>query len=539
VTNHPPPVRRCDECGQLEVISIRGRDGRPQLCHKCARNKPAVCALCGGSRRCYSNYQGPSVCRRCAPEPTPRCSHCAQRKRIAAITDRGAVCVGCERAAARGRPRCRICRFSREPAAWVDGEPVCSRCAGKPVIARCPGCQRPRQGWRGRRCPRCELAGVLAELRAHGDPDAVAALAPLLGQLERHQKPLSAIAWLERSPAAPTFHAMLRGEIPISHQTLDEHDVGQATAYLRSWLVAHHVLAPREELLARYERWAQRALQALADHPDRAHVAAYARWKIGADYARRLRTGRARPSSSRGYYANLRVAISFTRWLHDNQLTLEQTRQAHVDEWLNGPPSRALPTRAFLTWANTTGIVPALHVPRPAPRTTNTPVDHATRLNQARGLLDNSDTEPATRISGTLLLLYGQLITRVVRLRSEEVQIDNGEVRLRLGGDPVAVPEQLAALLRHQREHTTGPWLFPGAKPGTHIGPERIRRRLRELGISPRTARPGALVALAITVPAPILAELLGYHNDTTNHWRRAAAGDWARYASLASTPTT
>ena len=122
-----------------------------------------------------------------------------------------------------------------------------------------------------------------------------------------------------------------------------------------------------------------------------------------------------------------------------------------------------------------------MHVPRPAPRTTNTPIDHATRLKQARGLLDNSDTEPAIRVAGTLLLLYGQLITRVVRLRTEDVQIDNGEVRLRLGDDPVAVPERLAALLRHQREHATGPWLFQGAKPGTHIGPERIRRRLREL----------------------------------------------------------
>ena len=43
------------------------------------------------------------------------------------------------------------------------------------------------------------------------------------------------------------------------------------------------------------------------------------------------------------------------------------------------------------------------------------------------------------------------------------------------------------------------------------------------------------LLALAAAVPAPILAELLGYHDDTTNHWRRVAAGDWARYASLAS----
>ena len=479
MSSHAPPVRRCDECGQLEVISIRGRHGRPELCHKCARNKHAVCALCGGWRRCYSNHQGPSVCRRCVPDPTPRCSHCAQRKRIAAITDRGAVCVGCERAAARGRPRCRICRFSREPAAWVDGEPVCSTCAGIPVIARCPGCQRPRQGWRGRRCPRCELAVALAELRGGGDPDAVAALEPLLGQLERHQKPLSAIAWLERSPAAPTLRAMLRGEIAISHDTLDQHDVGQATAYLRSWLVAHHVLA----------RGAPRPLRTLGTTR-----AAGARRSSRPGTRRGLRTmedrGRLRPeaedrtSTPEQPPRLLRQPACrdhFTRWLHDNDLALEQTRQAHVDEWLNGPPSRALPTRAFLNWANTTGIVPALHVPRPAPRTTNTPIDHATRLKQARGLLDNSDTEPAIRVAGTLLLLYGQLITRVVRLRTEDVQIDNGEVRLRLGDDPVAVPERLAALLRHQREHATGPWLFQGAKPGTHIGPERIRRRLREL----------------------------------------------------------
>jgi len=108
----------------------------------------------------------------------------------------------------------------------------------------------------------------MSELRAGGAPDAVATLAPLLGQLERHPKPLSAVAWLKVSPAAPTFHALLRGGLAISHDALDEQDVGQATAYLRSWLVAHHILAPREERFVRYEHWAQHALQALADHPD-------------------------------------------------------------------------------------------------------------------------------------------------------------------------------------------------------------------------------------------------------------------------------
>lgn len=380
----------------------------------------------------------------------------------------------------------------------------------------------------------------MAELRSSGDPQAVATLEPLLGQLGQHHNPRSATAWLTRSPAAPTLRAMLSGEVAISHDTLDQHNVGQATAYLRSWLVAHQILAPREELLARYEHWAQQALKALGDHPDGVHLTAYARWKVGADYARKLRTGRARPSSGRGYYANLRVAISFAQWLHDQQLTLEQTRQAQLDEWLTGPPSRALPTRAFLSWTRTAGLTPQLHVSRPAPRSTNTPVDHTTRLQQAHRLLHDNDTELSTRIAGTLLLLYGQLVTRIVRLRLDDLTIgESEEVRLRLGGDPVRITGPLAMLLRQQQHRAHDHWLFPGAKPGTHIGPERVRRRLRQLGISPQTARPGALLALAVTVPAPILAELLGYHNDTTNHWRRAAAGDWARYASLASTPTT
>lgn len=237
----------------------------------------------------------------------------------------------------------------------------------------------------------------MSELRSSGDPQAVATLKPLLAQLGQHHNPRSATAWLTRSPAAPTLRAMLSGEVAISHDTLDQHNVGQATAYLRSWLVAHQILAPREELLARYEHWAQQALEALGDHPDRVHLTAYARWKVGADYARKLRTGRARPSSGRGYYANLRVAISIARWLHDQQLTLEQTRQAQLDEWLTGPPSRALPTRAFLSWTRTAGLTPQLHVSRPAPRNTNTPVDHATRLQQAHRLLD--DNEHGTRNS--------------------------------------------------------------------------------------------------------------------------------------------
>ena len=95
-------------------------------------------------------------------------------------------------------------------------------------------------GLRQRRCPRCELGYTLQQLRDNGDKHAVARLEPLLREFGQHDKPRSRLRWLEHSRAAPALSAMLRGELEISHQALDEHDVGAATAYLRSWLVRRH-----------------------------------------------------------------------------------------------------------------------------------------------------------------------------------------------------------------------------------------------------------------------------------------------------------
>jgi hypothetical protein len=530
----------CRGCGQPLPPPVRRRADRRDLCRTCRRLRVATCSLCGIERLCRFAGMPHPVCRYCVLERTRECAACGRHKRMAAATERGLICSDCARYAARGRPRCRDCRRANFPAAWVDGAPLCSRCAGiKYPISSCAHCGAPRARWRGRLCPPCALADSLDRLRAAGDPAAVARLAPFLDSLRHHAHPTTVIGWLARSRGAPVLRAMIAGEIPITHAALDQHDVGQATAYLRSWLVAEAVLEPREELLARFDRWTQRALQALGEHPDRRHVAAYARWKLSPDLARKLRRGQARASTHKAFHDKLRDAISFTRSLHDRGLTLQDARQPHVDEWAADHPSRAVSTRAFLDWAHHAGLSPRLHVPRTPPRTTNPPIDHATRIQLARSLLADGDVELPIRIAGTLLLLYGQLITRVARLRTDDVIADGAGVRLRLGQQPIEVTGAFADLLRRQRARAHGQWLFPGAKPGTHLGPERFRRRLRELGIYPDAARPGALLALAATVPAPVLAELLGFHDDTANRWRRSASGDWARYASLASTPTT
>ena len=208
------------------------------------------------------------VCRYCVPERTRACAACGKHKRVAAATERGLICGDCARYAARGRPRCRDCRRAQLPAAWVDGAPLCSHCAGTstrsqaartaaaPRPAGADGCARHAR-W-ATRLTGCAPRATQTPSRGSHRSWTRCAITPI--------PPPSSDGW--PAAAAPRCCArMIAGEIAISHEALDQHDVGQATAYLRSWLVAQAVLEPREELLARFDRWAQRALTRSASTP--------------------------------------------------------------------------------------------------------------------------------------------------------------------------------------------------------------------------------------------------------------------------------
>jgi hypothetical protein len=64
------------------------------------------------------------------------------------------------------------------------------------------------------------------------------------------------------------------------------------------------------------------------------------------------------------------------------------------------------------------------------------------------------------------------------------------------------------------------PWLFPGVRPGRHLTAQTIMKRLRDLGINLLGARNTALQSLAVEVPPPLVADLLGYSYNVTQ--RRA-----------------
>lgn len=146
------------------------------------------------------------------------------------------------------------------------------------------------------------------------------------------------------------------------------------------------------------------------------------------------------------------------------------------------------------------------------------------------------------RVAGGLVLLYGQIPTRIVELTTSDLGVDRrGERTLRLRDRPVLLPPALAALTteltsrpdRRRRgapSSTTPDWLFPGLRPGAHLDSGRLALLLRTAGIPVRPARGAALVALATDLPAPVLADLLGLSIAAAVRWSALAARDNAEY---------
>ena len=144
-------------------------------------------------------------------------------------------------------------------------------------------------------------------------------------------------------------------------------------------------------------------------------------------------------------------------------------------------------------------------------------------------------------MAGLLVLLYAQWPAAISRLTLDHVHTTEQHLTLRLGREPVELPEPLAAV--HQRvadrrghatlgDQGTSPWLFPGGRPGQPISAPQLTERLRRIGIRSGQARSTALFGLATELPAALLARLLGIHISVAVAWQRASSGDWTNYAA-------
>ena len=357
--------------------------------------------------------------------------------------------------------------------------------------------------------------------------------------LTNSERPSTVLGWLSKSSASTVLRELGAGERTLSHAALDELPTSKPIEHLRAILVATDALPPRDEHLIRLECWITRTV---ASHVEHQVLHRYAVWHL-------LRRLRARNNERHATHRqavvvqqHVRAAITLLGWLAVHDLTLASARQGDLDMWLTSEQATGRREAGhFVRWARRHKLtdleLAAVRWDGPTGA-----IDTETRWKQARRFLHDDALKPEDRVAGLLVLLYAQRASTLSRLTLDHVQTGDQHVRIRLGREPILLPEPLAALVlvlvATRRGHAalgdtgTSPWLFPGGRPGLPISAGRLAERLRQLGLRPSQARSTALFQLATDLPAALLARMLGIHISVAVAWQRASAGDWTGYAA-------
>lgn len=530
----------CSRCGAVREVATRDEHGQP-LCPYCLINDPANledCVDCGRRRRVSVRTPDGPLCEACRPVKVMNCSICGRE-------------APCYISQATGKPWCEACRqrWARCVGCGQDrpvrggtlDQPHCAACTrDDPGFWRsCPNCGQPGR-IRAGRCARCAVRQRLREILGDETGRIRPHLQALHDALAATDRTNTVIAWLD-SASASVLRGLDAGE-RLTHAALDGLPDGKPVEHLRSVLVAIGSLPPRDEHMARLERWITQVIAARPDAEERKLLHRYAVWHV----VRRLRGRLAGADTTRGQSAaarsNIRAAIVLLDWLAEHGLTLGTARRGDLEPWLASPQAthrdaagnfvrwarRQKLTRldfAAVKWGGPTGVI-----------------DTETRWEQARWLLHDDTVKPEDRVAGLFVLLYAQPASRIVRLTLDHVHTSDTGVCLRLGREPVLLPEPLAGLVLKvaatRKGHASigdpgaSPWLFPGGRPGRALSAFRMAERLNQLGIHCGQSRSAALFQLATDLPAAVLAKMLGIHIAVAVAWQRASSGDWAAYAA-------
>lgn len=269
-------------------------------------------------------------------------------------------------------------------------------------------------------------------------------------------------------------------------------------------LVAAGTLPHRDELLVALEALAREAVDARTDPIERRILHGYAHWRLLRRLRQRVKPGE---STTRQQYLNIRrllaAAVAFLDWLSEQGRTMATCTQSDVDVYVPPKGIRRREIIAFLHWALAQGHASGIVPPRRVQHRVSGPFDE--------------DKSPRTTAS--CCCTWGP---SPIRLASPLDQIMQELPATRRGRSLLGAPAD-------------SPWLFPGNRPGQHIGESGMRKRLTKIGVRPGPSRNAALFALATEVPAAILSRKLGLTVDVAVSWQRLSGGDWMAYAATVS----
>jgi len=479
------------------------------LCPNCRPWKILTCAICG--------HHGP--CLISEATGTPWCRACTQR---------WVRCTGCGDVA-------------RVRGGTID-EPLCATCT-RPDASfwrSCTGCGQPGRIHAGR-CTRCSVDERLHELLGDGAGVIRPHYQALYDALATTERPATVAAWLDKG-GTPTILRCLGTDAELTHEALDALGETKPVEHLRAVLVAIGTLPTRDEQMVRLERFVARTIAGRSDPEEQQLLHRYATWHLLRRLRRRLGDVGTTYSQISAARQHIKAAITLLDWLTGHDLTLATATQGDLETWLaSDEATHRREAGHFVRWASKEKLT-GLELPATRWGGPSGAIDTEARWTQARRLVNDDTLEPEDRFAGLLVLLYAQWPAAIGRLTLAHVEISDGGVRLRLGAEPVVLPEPLAALARQlvatRQGHAvighqeSSPWLFPGGQPGRPISAFHLGERLRQLGLRPGESRSTALFQLATELPAALLARLLGIHISVAVAWQRASAGDWTGYAA-------
>ncbi|MFB7457015.1 hypothetical protein [Streptomyces sp. NPDC056188] len=392
-------------------------------------------------------------------------------------------------------------------------------------------------------CWRCLLTVRVSTVPAGPDGAIPESLQPLAQAIVGMPRPNTGCTWISQNPRVrELLRGLADGSIALSHEALDGLPPTRTVEYLRGLLVTHGCLPQRDEHLAAFDRWLTPKLDAISDPEQRRLIERYSRWHL----KRRLRDqARTAPVTAGAFLRakqHITVATQFLNWLGIRGRRLGECTQYDIDAWFgNGTTTRQYAN--LLYWAIRQRLVRNITLPLPTSRSSPLASEEE-HLNALRTLLLHDTLPAAHRAIGLILILFGQPLSRIVKLRTDQVRDTPDGLQVAFGSDWLSVPEPAAVVIRvhltarpglNTAANPTSELLFPGFMPGRPMHVYAVASILRAIGIRPLAARSRTWLQMVREAPPSVLADTLGISAATAMRYAERAGTDFLAYAPLPS----
>lgn len=465
------------------------------------------------------------------------CCRCARAdRRINCEFPDGPICVVCFGRVLRHVGTCDQCGHVGPTPGRTGTERLCSSCTGLGRFS-CSTCDADDQPMIGRTCcNRCKSRQrVVAALDLDGERSA-----PITEAIEvlARRLPNTIRAWLTRNQ---TVIAMIRSvhadQRPFRHEDFDALDRRSVAKNLRREFIEAGLLEDRHHGLDLFDRWTRSFLDSIDDSEHHKTLHAYIRWSQRRRLEAAIEVGTIKAGSFRVARRYIRAADRFLRSTDAAGTDLASCDQHLVDRWFADGNTNATSVLSFLIWAKQQRLIdPRISLPVPKTATANGMTTDQ-RIEVVRHLLNAKELSPGDRLAGLLVAVYAQPVTKISRMRREDVDLSRRPATVRLGQRAIELDEHVAAVCA---EHLAAPgvgdvgWLFPGRTAGQPVSSHGLGERLRLHGVT-REARVSALHDLTRQVPSTILADLIGYNRFVIANRAGVLAEPWQLYAALSA----